>query len=97
MNEETFENLTALSIRRTQLLGEIISKLESESEEDIPDTLYKEAARKVKGLDNQFFMTEEEMENQRIDEDITLEDLDLDLITVIDNLGLLKVVEDDEE
>ena len=97
MEKKAFENLTALSIRRTQLLGEIVSKLEKEFDGEVPDEMYKEAARKVKGLDNTFFITEEESENEKIDEEKSIEDLEFDLVTLMGNLGLLERDEDDRE
>ena len=97
MEKEVFDNLTALSIRRTQLLGEIVSKLEKEFDGEVPDEMYKEAARKVKGLDNTFFITEEESENEKIDEEKSIEDLEFDLVTLMGNLGLLERDEDDRE
>lgn len=97
MEKEVFDNLTALSIRRTQLLGEIVSKLEKEFDGEVPDEMYREAARKVKGLDNTFFLTEEESENEKIDEEKSIEDLEFDLVTLMGNLGLLEDEDDGEE
>lgn len=92
--EKALNLLGLIATRKTELYENLVEEI---PEEELDDQDKEELRNRISKMDNEAFLTEEEIEKDEANPENSVEDLDINIEGLIKNLGLSEYFEEEKE
>lgn len=92
--EKALNLLGLIATRKTELYKNLVEEV---PEEELDDENKEELSDRISEMDNEAFLTEEEIENDKANPENTVEDLEINVEGLIKNLGLSEHFEEEQD